>query len=299
MRAKQKNFIKQQLKNSLSIPAVYTIHYFKYGNNFRFPEENHNFYELVYIDSGNAVVLSDGIKTPLSQGEAYLHKPNEKHTIYTEGEFANSAIISFECKDKILTELCGKILSFNTEQKSILNKVINEAKISYSDPLNDLNLTKMNKRLSSPFGGEQIIKNCIELLLISLLRKEILLSVETTPMVDGLHSPIIEGIKQILSEKISKNENVSLEELSIKLGYSKSYLKTKFKQETGKSILQFFINMKIEKAKKLLSQGNKTINEVSDILGFSYVQYFCRQFKLYTDMTPSEYVVSIKTDHLI
>lgn len=299
MKTKQKNFIRQNLKNSITIPSVYTIHYFKYGKNFRFPEERHNFYEMLYIDSGNAVIVSEHNQISLSQGQAYIHKPNENHTIFTEGDFANSAIISFDCKDKILLELCGKVLSFSSEQKSVLNKVINEAKISYSDPLNDLNLTKMNKRLSSPFGGEQIIKNCIELLLISLLRKEILLHVEPMPAVDGLHSPIIERLKQILSEKITTSENVSLDELSIKLGYSKSYLKTRFKQETGKSVLQFFIGMKIEKAKKLLSQGNKTVNEVSDILGFSYVQYFCRQFKTCTDMTPSEYVASIKTDHLI
>lgn len=299
MKAKEKNFIKQTLKNSISIPAVYTIHYFKYGKNFKFNEESHNFYELVYIDSGNAVVVADKVKFNLTQGQGYLHKPNEKHTIYTNDDFANSAIFTFDCKDKSLLQLCDKVLSFNNEEKNLLNKVINEAKIGYSDPLNDLNLKKMNKRSSAPFGGDQIIKNCAELLLLSLLRKEVIFNVETSPAVDGLHSPLIEGIINILAEKISSNDTISLEELSIKLNYSKSYLKAKFKQETGKSILQFFISMKIEKAKKLLSHGNKTVNEVADILGFSYVQYFCRQFKLHTDMTPSEYVDSIKTDHLI
>ena len=104
---------------------------------------------------------------------------------------------------------------------------------------------------------------------------------------------------QYLDKKLDSAENVTLEELSIKTGFSKSYIKTKFKQELNKSIVQFFIDMKIERAKKLLSHQNKTINEISDELGFSSVQYFCRQFKLRTNMSPSSYANSIKTDNLL
>ena len=161
------NFKKQTLKNLISINGVYTIHYFKYGKKFNYPEECHNFFELVYIDSGNAIIFSENNSFELKQGEAFLHKPNVKHTIYTDNEFANSAIISFECKNKEVLNLCGTILDFNHEQKTLLNKIINEAKLCYSDPLDDLDLKKMNKRISAPFACEQIIKNCIELLLIS------------------------------------------------------------------------------------------------------------------------------------
>ena len=299
MKKKEPTFIKQTLKSQLNISAVYTIHYFKYGKNFRFKEESHNFFELVYLDSGHAIALSNGKKIDLEQGQAIIHKPNEKHTIYTNDKFANSAIISFECKDKVMYELCGKILNFDNEQKSLLNKVINEAKLSYTDPLNELNLTKMNKRAVAPFGGDQIIKNCTELLFISLLRNLYSADNQFSPSVGGLHSPLVQDIMNMLNDRINSCEPVSLEEISFGAGYSKSYIKTKFKQETGKSILQFFIEMKIERAKMLLSHGDKTVNEVSDSLGFNSVQYFCRQFKLHTDMTPTTYANSIKTDHLL
>ena len=89
MKTKQSNFIKTTLKNEIEITGIYTVHYFKYGKNFKFKHEWHNFYELVYIDSGNAVILADGERFVLSQGQAFLHRPNEKHTIYTDDEFAN------------------------------------------------------------------------------------------------------------------------------------------------------------------------------------------------------------------
>ena len=90
MKNKENVFFKQTLKSELNISAVYTIHYFKYGKNFRFREESHNFYELVYLDSGHAIVSADDKILELEQGQAFLHKPNENHTIYTNDKSYNT-----------------------------------------------------------------------------------------------------------------------------------------------------------------------------------------------------------------
>lgn len=293
------NFRKQTLKTQLNISGVYTIHYFRYGKNFRYKEEKHNFYEFVYIDSGNAIIKSNDNLIKLSQGQGFLHKPNSYHTIYTDNDFANSAIISFECKNKELLSLCDKILQLSKDEKSLLSKVVNEAKISFSDRLDHLDLTKMTKRPFAPYGGEQIIKNCTELLFLSLLRNLQSNHKNNSPVVNGLYSPLVEEIMSLLKKKVNSGKQVSLEEISFETTYSKSHIKTLFKQETGTSVLQFYIDLKIEKAKQLLSRQDKTINEISDVLGFTSVQYFCRQFKMRTDMTPSAYINSIKADHLL
>jgi AraC-like DNA-binding protein len=158
----------------------------------------------------------------------------------------------------------------------------------------------MTKNNDSPFGGEQIIKNCIELLLISLLRTLKGQALATEKI--GISSPsddIVENITNILSEMLSSQRNISLDELSFRLNFSKSYIKSQFKKKTGYSIIQYYINMKIEKAKKLLSRQKYTVSEISDMLGFSSVYYFSRQFKLQTDMSPSEYVNSIKAENIL
>ena len=286
------------LSNTININAIYTIHYFKYGKNFKYKLEKHNFYELVYIDSGNAIVVSNDKKYLLKQGEAFLHLPNDKHTIYTSNNFANSAIISFENKNKALACISNKIINFTNDNKNLLYKIINEAKLCYGDPLDDLDLTMMNKNDIIPFGSEQVIKNNIELLLISLVRQNMTDFNNIAPLLAN-YSKLVEKILDILREKASSINNVNLKEISYDTGYSISYIKTRFKKEVGKSIVQFFIDMKIDKAKQLLSHNDNSINEISDILGFSSVQYFCRLFKQRTGMTPSNYINSIKTDHLL
>ena len=300
MNEQDKNFIKSTLKSPIKISGIYTIHYFKYGRNFRFKGEKHDFWEMVFIDSGNAKVIADDKELSLTQGEAFFHKPNELHNIYTDDDFANSAIITFECKSQAIKQLSGKIFTFDDYEKSLLNKIVHEAKISYVDKLNDVHLTKMTKSPTAPFGGEQIIKNCTELLIVSLLRKDKIQHKTSNGVSLNLSSnKIVDSVITILKEKLDGASTINLDEISYKLGFSKSHIKSQFKKQTGFSVIQYYIDLKIDRAKKLLSQQKFTVSEIADALGFSSVYYFSRQFKLHTDMSPTEYVNSIKADNVL
>jgi AraC-like DNA-binding protein len=293
-------FVKNDLHSPIDVTGIYTLHYFKYGRNFRFKVEQHDFWELVFIDSGSAKVVNGDETLSLHQGEAFLHKPNIPHTIYTDEIFANSAIITFESKSRALKSASDKILKFNEYEKTLLNKIISEAKLNFVERLNDVHLKKMTKKDCAPFGGEQIIKNSIELLLVSVIRN--LHSgkapdVDITLNVDS--GQIVDSIRQILNDKLNNSESINLDEISYRLGFSKSYIKSQFKKKTGISIIQYFINMKIDKAKKLLSEQRFTVSDISDMLGFNSIYYFSRQFKLHTDMSPTEYINSIKADNVL
>lgn len=298
---RENTFVKTELHCPIKVTGIYTVHYFKYGKNFRFEEESHDFWELVYIDSGKAKITNNNNVIELSQGDAFLHLPNAKHTIYTEEDFSNSAIISFECKSRSLKKLSEKVLVLSDYEKTLLNKIVNETKTGFSDKLNDAHLKKMTKNPLAPIGSEQIIKNCIELLFLSIIRnsqssnknitEEISLNISSDQIVDS--------IRKILIEKLDQAEPINLAELSYKLGFSKSYIKSQFKKKTGLSIIKFYINMKIDRAKKLLSQQKYSVSEIADMLGFGSVYYFSRQFKLHTDMSPTEYINSIKADNVL
>ncbi len=295
-----KNFIKSPLKSPIKISGIYTIHYFKYGRNFRFKGEKHDFWEMVFIDSGSAKVIADDKEYTLKQGEAFFHKPNELHNIYTDDDFANSAIITFECNSQAIKQISGRIFTFDDYEKSLLNKIVHEAKVSYSDKLNDIHLTKMTKSTSAPFGGEQIIKNCTELLIVSLIRRNKTQQKPTSSVNLNLSSnKIVDSVISILKDKLENAGNINLDEISYKLGFSKSHIKSQFKKQTGFSVIQYYIDLKIDRAKKLLSQQKFTVSEIADALGFSSVYYFSRQFKLHTDMSPTEYVNSIKADNVL
>lgn len=288
------------LKISVNVSDVFTVHYFRYGKNFKFAGESHNFWELTYVDSGNAKIVAGNVTHSLKQGQGFLHRPNEWHNIYTDDSFANSTVVSFACKNHAVKILAGKILNFDDYEKSLLNKILQETQISFSDKLNDIYLKKMHEKLNAPFAHKQILKNSIELLLVSLIRNQ--QSLSNHKINDVVHvntNQIVENVKSILNSKLESVELVNLDKISFSLGYSKSYLKTSFKKSTGYSIIQYFIKLKMDKAKKLLSQQKYSISEIADVLGYASIHYFSRQFKNSTGMSPSEYVNSIKPDNLL
>lgn len=67
----------------------------------------------------------------------------------------------------------------------------------------------------------------------------------------------------------------------------------------GISIIQYYISLKIEESKKLISQNKYSYTEIAEMLNINSVHYFSRLFKAHTQMTPSEYARSIKADNLL
>ncbi|WP_256252817.1 AraC family transcriptional regulator [Paenibacillus sp. UNC496MF] len=73
---------------------------------------------------------------------------------------------------------------------------------------------------------------------------------------------------------------------------SQTHLVRMFKQSTGLSPYQYFIRLRIEKAKMLLTSRGYTIGEIAAILGFTDQSHMNRQFKRITGLAPKEYMMS-------
>ncbi|NLL30155.1 MAG: helix-turn-helix transcriptional regulator [Clostridiales bacterium] len=82
---------------------------------------------------------------------------------------------------------------------------------------------------------------------------------------------------------------ISLEEICEKLNISVGYASSSFKKQKGISIMQYLRKIKIERAKTLLLTSDKTILEISILLGFHDQSHFTRTFKKIAGMSPTEY----------
>ena len=59
------------------------------------------------------------------------------------------------------------------------------------------------------------------------------------------------------------------------------------------AIIDYFIALKVNEAKKLLQEGNVSITQISDTLGYSTIHHFSHSFKKCIGMSPSEYKKSL------
>lgn len=102
---------------------------------------------------------------------------------------------------------------------------------------------------------------------------------------------VVSTIRKYISQHI--NEKLSLEEISEKIHFSPAYISRLYKRETGENLQDYIMRIKVEKSKEFLG-SQKSLPEISELLGFSSVSYFIKVFKAYTGTTPGQYLKKFK-----
>jgi two-component system, response regulator YesN len=85
------------------------------------------------------------------------------------------------------------------------------------------------------------------------------------------------------------NDDLSVQEISDHLQLTTSYIISVFKEETGRTVKQFLLEYRMEKARELLKDRNLKVADIAGQVGFKDGEYFAKVFRKFTGMTPSEY----------
>ena len=112
-------------------------------------------------------------------------------------------------------------------------------------------------------------------------------------VIDNQSTAIIEKIKKLVIQR-ARNEMPAAEnriKLSLHISntvhHEYTYLSGLFSAVEGRTIENYFIEQRIEKAKELLVYGELTLSQISDELEYSGVAHLSTQFKKITGLTPS------------
>jgi quercetin dioxygenase-like cupin family protein len=169
----EKKYYKHKLENLLVISKIITIHYFEFDKKFVSHEESHDFWELVYADKGDLICTSDGKEIILKEGEVIFHKPGVIHAHRADGRRApNVFIVSFECKNEAIRYFEDRHMAVDKGLLRFIFAIIEESKKTFDLPYSDPALKKMKLLENPALGGQQLIKNYLELLLINLMRND-------------------------------------------------------------------------------------------------------------------------------
>ncbi|QGQ96071.1 response regulator [Paenibacillus psychroresistens] len=98
---------------------------------------------------------------------------------------------------------------------------------------------------------------------------------------------VVGKIKLYIAEHLA--DDLSLTNLADQVYLNPEYLSRLFKQSEGMTITEYITELKIRKAKELLSQPELYIQDIAKSMGFSTAGYFTRFFKKETDLTPQEF----------
>ena len=103
-----------------------------------------------------------------------------------------------------------------------------------------------------------------------------------------LFSPLVkEAVNQI---HCNKRRPVSLKNIAEVLHVNASHLSKVFHQETGKTVSDYILMVKMDWAKYLIDSEIYSLSEISQQLGYSSYSYFSQRFKKYFGISPEKYI---------
>ena len=85
------------------------------------------------------------------------------------------------------------------------------------------------------------------------------------------------------------DQDLSIQKIADNVFITPTYLCHLYKQKTGRTVNQFITDVKMNKSKKLITETNMKLSEVSEKLGYKNQNYFSRIFTKYYGVTPSDY----------
>lgn len=292
-------YVKTRLKREIQIDSIITIHYFEYMKNFVFKGESHDFWEFLYVDKGTVQVCANETWVTLNTGDIIFHKPNEFHAIHSIGKSSPNLIaISFTSRSLAMNLFEGKSFTLTGNERSLISLIISEAQQTLSTPMHVPSVEQIGLKKDTPFASQQLILLYLELFLITSARNhpknsgEQIVIHKNTPEKETTKNERLEEIFQYMEFHIC--EQIKISDVCDTFSISRSSLQALFHEELGCGVIDYFNNMKIQRAKDIIRDGTMNFTEIAYFLSYSSLPYFSKQFKATTGMSPSEYSSSVK-----
>ncbi|MCL2641591.1 MAG: helix-turn-helix domain-containing protein [Phycisphaerales bacterium] len=108
-------------------------------------------------------------------------------------------------------------------------------------------------------------------------------STDVIAVSDERVAAVVRNIREHLAE------GVNVKQLVRKLNVGRRTLEIAFKKHLGRTVYDEIVRTQIERASRLLEDGERSVEEIAQHCGFQYVSHFRTFFKKHTETTPLEY----------
>ena len=279
-------FVMKELKDDISVSRIANVHFFEFEKNYYTEHDSHPFCELVFVASGELYVDAENYKGRLSRHEMIIHRSSERHSLScTPDNAPTTIIIGFGCEAAELSEFSLMPTKLGDADVKLLAEIVKEGRGVFEPPY-DTPTYNMKKKKNRPFGAEQMLRILLENFLIGIVRKYSGRShgakSERTRSAPAIRE-IIEYVRANYLEKIT------IDELAFLFGTNRATLCKQFRESTGQTLISYIARLKLDAAKRLILESEKTFTDIAAELHFETVHYFTRFFKKHTGLTPKEF----------
>lgn len=231
-------------------------------------------YQLLYQPEGEGVFRSAHLpETKIKAGDIFLLFPGEWHTYHPSSTKGwKSYWIGFKGKNINDRVKAG----FLSPEKPIYH-------VGYSNEIIALYEEAYKTAQEEAAYSQQTLAGIVNHLIGKMysLERNIILSK------DSKHVDIINKARLRIRESLE--DTLTIQEIAQELGISYSSFRKLFKEHTGFAPALYQQNLKLQRAKELLSTTDESIKEIAYRLNFESPDYFSTKFKNQTGMKPSDF----------
>lgn len=279
-------FIKTALPEFLSVNSIISLFRVDMKTKGNMGEA-HDFYEFLYVRRGTHRGEVDGKVYTLSEGQLLLYAPMSYHSL-KEKSSAEGDIISFDSASSYLSLLVNKVITLSSKQKNMLSAIMEVGETCFEGFSRGNGSFGMKLRQDVDMYELHNLKNQLELFLIDLYSQEKKATGKTTAAnYDNYKSEIFETAVHFMQSNIDRR--ITIEAICENCLVSPYLLKEVFRAKQNMPPIEYFIHLKIEKAKSMIKNSSMNFTQIAEVLGFSTVHYFSRIFKNKVGVSPKEY----------
>ena len=257
----------QKMKKELT-PVVYNaaalkvLHFRVPPNRGCFRTHWHDRVELLRIKRGTILVGHGSSKTPAGADTLVLFPPHMPHGGYTGDEAVEYDTLMFDVRSFYNdTEICRKYLTALYENGLAARQIRDCPEL----------LACVDNLCSETLSPMAAVAETYRLLALLIDRV-----MEDLPL-DGQRDSVAKEFVTYLEEHYA--QELSLEEISRRFGYSKAHFCRKFREFTGLGPMQYLKIVRVEKGYEAIWEGERNMGKVAAMCGFSDANYFTRCFK--------------------
>lgn len=252
---------------------------------------NHNFYELIIIESGKGFHHLNNITFSYKKGDVFLLRPSDGHefSIKSKTKFIYIKFTEQYIWENLLSTKKNelqKVVQLLMEDHSFMYESVIKSKTDRTHLLQLARILLYEFSHKNTYTKE--ITTDLFCSIITILIRNTIQNATTNSWITHNVSRI-EKILYYINVNALDNDKMKIENLAREFMLSPNYISIHIKKHTEFSIQQHIMQHKIKTAEKLLLQSHYNISEIADRLGFNDASHFNKIFKAYKQTSPSEF----------
>lgn len=252
------------------------------------PSHGHNFFEIIYIISGDGNHFINKNKLPYQQGNLFLLSPEDEHffEISTKTKFATIRFTDnyFTTKRHLTSDESLVVHPVDLMR----NKLLKETKLAFDGPcagiLHNTIINLLSYKCKQDLSDSAVIFYQI-LTILGMVREELRrLDAGITD-----EQPTKEHLLSYIHENIYQPSAIQIKSISDHFHISPNYFSTYFRRNFSMSYREYIQSYKLKLIEKRVAAGKSNLKQIADEFGFTDESHLSNYFKQKKSIGPAEY----------